>query len=164
MPEADDAAAAIELAEACRTLLADAAAERGGVRVADAGDELVTAFGLGAAMDDDAGAAAAAMQTALEMAALIEGLNAERTAAGRPPVGLAIGIALGEVVAGRGGRPGEPRAVCLGAALGEARALSQRAEHHGRAIVVDPELASAVQDMVRTEVLEPDRVHGVFFG
>ncbi|WP_298830541.1 response regulator [uncultured Piscinibacter sp.] len=163
-PDGGDAAALVELAEACRTLLADAVAGQDGVPVADAGDELVAAFGLDGSRSSGTGAPIAAFQSAREMAVLIDGLNAERAAAGRPAVRLAVGIAQGEVVAGRGGRPGESRVVCLGAALDEARALALRAADAGRTIVVDATVSLALGGLVRVEPLEPERAYGVVPG
>ena len=81
------------------------------------------AFGAADAFSDAGRHAGAAVRAALEMGELMAQFNAERAATGRAPVGLGIGIASGEVVAGYTGTPQRTAYVCVGAAVERAARL-----------------------------------------
>ncbi len=66
------------------------------------GDEIEAVFGAPAELADHPGKA---VQAALEMRRRLEGLNAERVAAGEAPVAHGIGIHSGQVLAGSVGSP-----------------------------------------------------------
>ena len=101
-----------------------------------AGDAISAAFG--ATMPSASGAAAgAAVRAALEMGELMAQFNAERAATGRAPVGLGIGIASGEVVAGYTGTSQRTAYVCVGAAVERAARLEALAGGAAGAVLID---------------------------
>jgi class 3 adenylate cyclase len=95
------------------------------------------------------------VQAALEMGELMAQFNAERAAAGKAPVGLGIGIARGEVVAGYAGTPQRTVYVCIGAAVERAARLEALAGGSAGAVLIDGATRAAVAGRVPTETVSP---------
>jgi CheY-like chemotaxis protein len=87
----------IELLNTWYTLMFDAISGQGGVVNQMIGDGLMAIFGAPLPLADAAGRA---VRAALDMIEMIELLNVERSAAGKPALRIGIGIASGEMVAG----------------------------------------------------------------
>ena len=79
----------IELLNTFYTLMFDAISGNGGVVNQMIGDGLMAIFGAPLPLADHAGAA---VRAALELLGMIELLNAERAAAGKPQIRIGIGI------------------------------------------------------------------------
>ena len=95
------------------------------------------------------------MQAALEMGELMAQFNAERSATGKVPVGLGIGIASGEVVAGYAGTPQRTAYVCVGAAVERAARPEALAGGGAGAVLIDGRTRAAIGGRVPTETVSP---------
>lgn len=120
-----DAAATLELLDACHTLLREAVTGHGGQLISDRGDGLLAVFGHRAAQADQG--PLEATRAALEMLEMLDMLGAERAALGQSAVHCAIGLAAGDVLVGTAGE----RWVCVGDAVQRAAALQSLAEGTG---------------------------------
>src|SRR5204862_17967 len=87
----------IELLNTYYTLMFEAISDRGGVVNQMVGDGLMAIFGAPLPLPDSAGSA---VEAAREMIEMIELFNSDRTASGKAPIRIGIGIATGDVVAG----------------------------------------------------------------
>ncbi len=108
---------AIELLNIYYTLMFDAISGQGGVVNQIIGDGLMALFGAPLPLPDTALAAVCAaqeMQEMQEMQELIGLLNAERSAAGKAPIAIGVGIATGEVIAGYTGTQQHATYICIG--------------------------------------------------
>ena len=144
----------LELLGSWTTLMLDAVESQGGAVLQIAGDVISAAFG--AAMPPASGVAPGkAVQAAREMGELMTQFNAERTAIGKAPVGLAIGIASGEVVAGYTGTPQRSAYVCVGAAVERAARLEALAGGSAGAVLIDGATRAAVAGRVSTDSVSP---------
>ena len=124
----------IDLLNTYYTLMFDAISSHGGVVNQMIGDGLMALFGAPLPLHDCAGSAAAA---SLEMIALIEQFNLERTAAGKAPIRIGIGIATGEVVAGYTGTQQRATYTCIGDTVNLAARLEAHTKVAGRGILID---------------------------
>jgi len=144
----------LELLGSWTTLMLDAVESQGGAVLQIAGDAISAAFG--AAMPSASGVApGAAVRAAREMGELMAQFNAERIATGKAPVGLAIGIATGEVVAGYTGTPQRTAYVCVGAAVERAARLEALAGGSAGAVLIDGATRAAVAGRVSTDTVSP---------
>jgi class 3 adenylate cyclase len=118
-----------------------------------AGDTIVAVFGTGetAQAGEAALAAAQAAQEMLELAALF---NGERSAGGKAPLTLGIGIASGEIVAGHAGTPRRTSFVCIGAAVQRAAALGVAAARHDGAALIDGATHAALAGRIATDAVQ----------
>ena len=135
----------IELLNTYYALMFDAISGHGGVVTQMMGDGLMSVFGAPVPLPDHE---ASAVRAALEMIELIELFNVERSAAGKPPIRIGIGIASGAMVAGYAGtnaardlhvhrRHGQPRRAARDAHQGRAARHPDRrgdARRHRREI------------------------------
>ena len=144
----------LELLGSWTTLMLDAVEGQGGAVLQLAGDALSAAFGTTVPLESGA-AAGAAVQAAREMGELMAQFNAERAATGKAPVGLAIGIASGEVVAGYAGTPQRTAYVCVGAAVERAARLEALAGGSAGAVLIDGATRTAVAGLGTTETVSP---------
>ena len=124
----------IDLLNTYYTLMFDAISSHGGVVNQMIGDGLMALFGAPLALDDCAGSAVAA---SLEMVQLIEQFNLDRTAAGKAPIRIGIGIATGEVVAGYTGTQLRATYTCIGDTVNLAARLEAHTKVAGRGILID---------------------------
>jgi adenylate cyclase len=124
----------IELLNTWYTLMFDAISGHGGVVNQMIGDGLMAIFGAPLPLPDHA---ACAVHAALEMTELIELLNAERTASGRPALRIGIGVASGEMVAGYTGTQQRATYTCIGDTVNLAARLEAHTKVVRRAILID---------------------------
>ena len=124
----------IDLLNTYYTLMFDAISSQGGVVNQMIGDGLMALFGAPLPLHDCAGSAVAA---SLEMVALIEQFNLERTTAGKAPIRIGIGIATGEVVAGYTGTQQRATYTCIGDTVNLAARLEGHTKVTGRGILMD---------------------------
>lgn len=145
----------IDLVGNWATLMLDAIEGRGGVAWQLNGDGLTAVFGAPEPLRGDGGAAWAAVQAALEMLELFALFNAERSATGKAPITLGIGIACGEVVTGQAGTPRRAAFVCIGPAVQRAARLEALAGEAGRSVLIDAATHAALAGRAATEALKP---------
>ena len=145
----------LELLSSWATLMLDAIEGRGGLVQQLTGDGLTAVFGAPEPLRGDGGAPWAAVQAALEMLELAALFNTERSAAGKTPITLGIGIAGGEVVAGQAGTPRRAAFVCIGPAVQRAARLEALAGEGGHTVLIDAATHSALAGRAATEALKP---------
>lgn len=144
---AQSAQETLELLGNWSTLMLDAIEGHGGQVTQLAGDAIGAVFDAG----DAAWSAVQAAQEMLELAALF---NGERTASGKVPIALGVGIASGEIVAGHAGTPRRSAFVCVGAAVQRAAALEAVATLRGDAVLIDGATHAALAGRVATDPVQ----------
>jgi class 3 adenylate cyclase len=147
----------IELLNAWYALMFDAINGCGGVVNQMIGDGLMALFGAPLPLADCAGNAAAA---ALEMIDLIGQLNAQRAAAGKPPVRIGIGIATGEVVAGYTGTERRATYTCIGDTVNLAARLEAHTKVAGCPVLIDQATQLELRNGTSAQALGPVSVRG----
>ena len=119
------------------------------------GDAVMAIFGAPIPAPDHA---ARAMRTALDMQAGIGTLNEKRAAEGREPIGVGIGVSLGEVVAGTVGTEARMEYTVIGDSVNVAARLESQAKP-GRILISQPTY-DRVRDLVEVVPLGSVRVKG----
>ena len=140
----------IELLNTYYTLMFDAISGHGGVVNQMVGDGLMAIFGAPLPLADHAGSA---VRAALEMIEMLELLNVDRVAAGRPAIRIGIGIATGEMIAGYTGTQHRATYTCIGDAVNLAARLEAHTKEAQRAILIDGATRSALAADVAVEPL-----------
>jgi class 3 adenylate cyclase len=148
----------IELLNTYYTLMFDAISGRGGVVNQMIGDGLMAVFGAPLPLAD---AAAAAVRAALDMIEMIELLNVERGAAGKPPIRIGVGIASGEMIAGYTGTQSRATYTCVGNTVNLAARLEAHTKVAQRSLLIDRATLQALAPDVQVEVLEPVALKGI---
>jgi class 3 adenylate cyclase len=154
---------AIELVNSWITLMLDAVDGGHGTVTELSGDGLVAVFGAPLPPPKPADAPLAAVRTALDMLDLVEGLNAERAALGKPAVGIAIGVASGELLTGYIGTVRRASFSCIGAPVQAATALQARAAGCEDAVLIDGATREAVAARLATTALQKAAGHAPAF-
>ena len=147
--QAQSAQETLELLGNWSTLMLDAIESHGGRVTQLAGDAIEAVF-------DAADTALSALQTAQEMLELTAQFNRERTSTGKLSIGLGVGIASGEIVAGHAGTPRRASFVCVGAAVQHAAALAAEATQRGDAVLIDGSTHAALADHLASLARSPD--------
>ena len=140
----------IELLNTYYTLMFDAISSHGGVVNQMIGDGLMALFGAPLPLTD---CAASAIAASLEMVALIEQFNLERTAVGKAAIRIGIGIATGEVVAGYTGTQQRATYTCIGDTVNLAARLEAHTKAAGRAILFDEATSRALDGISPAETV-----------
>jgi class 3 adenylate cyclase len=140
----------IELLNAYYALMFDAISGHGGVVNQMIGDGLMAIFGAPLPLADHC---AGAVGAALEMIEMIDLFNAERTAEGKPPIAIGIGIATGEMVAGYTGTQNRATYTCIGDTVNLAARLEAHTKVAKRPILIDEATCAALGARARTEAL-----------
>jgi class 3 adenylate cyclase len=142
--------ATIELLNAYYALMFEAISSHGGVVNQMIGDGLMAVFGAPLPLADCAGSAVAA---ALEMGELIEQFNLQRNASGKPAIGIGIGIATGDVVAGYTGTQQRATYTCIGDTVNLAARLEEHSKVAKRGILIDAATRRALTGGVHVDAL-----------
>ena len=121
------------------------------------GDGLMAIFGAPLPIADHC---ASAVEAALEMIELVDMFNVERTAAGKAPIAIGIGIASGEVVAGYAGTSKRATYTCIGDTVNLAARLETHTKVAKRAILIDDATRRALAPEVGVEALGPVQLKG----
>jgi class 3 adenylate cyclase len=124
----------IDLLNTYYTLMFEAISGRGGVVNQMVGDGLMAIFGAPLPLPDPAGSAVAAAREMIEM---VELFNAERTALGKAPIRIGIGVATGDVVAGYTGTNERATYTCVGDTVNLAARLEAYTKEAHRPVLVD---------------------------
>ena len=89
------------------------------------------------------------------MIQLVELLNVERTAAGKPQIKIGIGIASGEMVAGYTGTLARATYTCIGNTVNLASRLEAHTKVADRAILIDSDTRDGLGERIQVESLGP---------
>jgi class 3 adenylate cyclase len=135
----------------------DAISGHGGVVNQMIGDGLMALFGAPLPLPDTA---LAAVRAAQDMQELIGLFNAERSAAGKVPIAIGIGIATGEVIAGYTGTQQRATYTCIGDTVNLAARLEAHTKAVGRGILVDEATALGLAGRVQLQGLGPAALKG----
>jgi adenylate cyclase len=120
------------------------------------GDAVMAVFGAPIAHPDHA---IRAVKTALDMRNGVAELNERRVAGGKAPIGIGIGLSLGEVVAGTVGTEDRMEYTVIGDSVNLAARLVANARPAGRILISQPTY-ERVQDLVEAKGLGPMKVKG----
>ena len=120
------------------------------------GDAVMAVFGAPIAHPDHA---SRAVRTALDMRNGIAELNERRVGQGKAPIGIGIGLSLGEVVAGTVGTEDRMEYTVIGDSVNLAARLVDNARPAGR-ILISHRTYEAVRDLVEVKGLGPLKVKG----
>ena len=120
------------------------------------GDAVMAVFGAPIAHPDHA---MRAVKTALDMRNGVAELNERRVAGGKAPIGIGIGLSLGEVVAGTVGTEDRMEYTVIGDSVNLAARLVANARPAGRILISQPTY-ERVQDLVEAKGLGPMKVKG----
>ena len=142
----------IELLNTYYTLMFEAITSHGGVVNQMVGDGLMAIFGAPLPLADHS---AAAVRAALEMMELIGLFNAERGAAGKPPITIGIGIATGEMVAGYTGTQQRATYTCIGDTVNLAARLEAHTKVAGHAVLLDGAARGGLGERFKLQALGP---------
>ena len=142
----------IELLNTYYTLMFEAITSNGGVVNQMVGDGLMAIFGAPLPLADHS---AAAVRAALEMMELIGLFNAERGAAGKPPITIGIGIATGEMVAGYTGTQQRATYTCIGDTVNLAARLEAHTKVAGHAVLLDGAARGGLGERFKLQALGP---------
>jgi adenylate cyclase len=140
----------IELLNTYYMLMFDAISGHDGVVTLMIGDGLMAVFGAPLPLDNCATCAATA---SLEMVDLIDQYNLERTAAGKKPIQIGVGIATGEVVAGYAGTEQRATYTCVGDTVNLAARLETHTKIAGHHILIDAATQVDIRGIVPTRPL-----------
>ena len=124
----------IELLNTYYELMFDAISGHGGIVTLMMGDGLMSVFGAPVPLVDHGESAVRAAQ---EMVELVDLFNVERTAAGKAPIRIGIGIASGEMVAGYTGTNKRATYTCIGDTVNLAARLETHTKVAQRVILID---------------------------
>jgi adenylate cyclase len=147
----------IELLNTWYTLMFEAISAQGGVVNQIIGDGLMAIFGAPLPLAEPALAAARA---ALDMTEMIELLNAERAALGKPALAIGVGLASGDVIAGYTGTQERATYTCVGDTVNLAARLEAHTKSAGRAILMDAATQAALAGRLATESLGEVQMKG----
>lgn len=147
----------IELLNTYYTLMFDAINGHGGVVNQMVGDGLMAIFGAPLPLPDHG---AAAVRAALDMVEMIDLLNVERTAAGKPAIRIGVGIATGDMVAGYTGTQQRATYTCIGDTVNLAARLEEHTKLAKRTILLDPATCMALGGRIPVESLGAASMRG----
>ena len=147
----------IELLNTWYTLMFEAISSQGGVVNQMIGDGLMAIFGAPLPLPDPA---LASVRAALDMVEMIDLLNAERQAQGKPPIAIGVGIATGTMIAGYTGTNQRATYTCIGDAVNLAARLEAQTKVAQRTILIDADTQKALGNRLPTESLGPLALKG----
>ena len=147
----------IELLNTYYTLMFDAISGHGGIVTLMMGDGLMSVFGAPVPLVDHGESAVRAAQ---EMVELVDLFNVERTAAGKAPIRIGIGIASGEMVAGYTGTNKRATYTCIGDTVNLAARLETHTKVAQRVILIDEATRSSLSERIAVEPLGPVPLKG----
>jgi class 3 adenylate cyclase len=147
----------IELLNTYYALMFDAISGHGGIVTMMMGDGLMAVFGAPLPLPDHG---RSAVDAAREMIELVELFNVERKALGKAPIGIGIGIASGEMVAGYAGTNQRATYTCIGDTVNLAARLEQHSKLASRSLLIDRATRERLGEQVDVEPLGPVQFKG----
>jgi adenylate cyclase len=142
----------IELLNTWYTLMFDAISGRGGVVNQMIGDGLMALFGAPLPLADGPRSAVLA---ALDMIEMMQLLNVEREAGGKPALRIGVGIATGEVIAGYTGTQHRATYTCIGDTVNLAARMEAHTKLAGQPILIDQATCDALAGSLNLVSLGP---------
>ncbi len=142
----------IELLNTWYTLMFDAIAGRGGVVNQMIGDGLMAIFGAPLPLADGP---LSAVQAGLDMIEMMQLLNVDREAAGRPALRIGVGIATGEVIAGYTGTQHRATYTCIGDTVNLAARMEAHTKVAGESILIDQATCDGLPGSLKVVSLGP---------
>jgi adenylate cyclase len=140
----------IELLNTYYTLMFSAISGQGGLVSLMIGDGLMAIFGAPLPLPDHRGSA---VRAALEMIELVELFNVERSAGGKSPIRIGIGIASGEMIAGYTGTNERATYTCIGDIVNLASRIEQHTKVALRPVLIDALTREGLGERVPIEAL-----------
>jgi len=139
------------------TELYEAVSGHGGVLDKYIGDAVMAVYGapLGSPRDP-----LNALESGLEMLALLDAVNARRAGRGQPAIRIGIGIATGEVVAGTIGSPKRMDYTVIGDSVNLAARLQDLTKTYQVEMLIDEATANAVGEAFAMRQIDTIRVRG----
>ena len=139
----------VDMLNSVFTDLYDAVSDADGVLDKFIGDAVMAVYGAPLPGPDDAGNA---VNSAIRMQAMIVAINARRAQDDLPPLGLGIGIATGEVVAGTIGSPKRMDYTVIGDSVNLAARLQALTKTYGVNIIICEDTAAANPHLPKREI------------
>jgi len=146
--ESSPPAEVIEMLNDYYALMFDAITSNGGSVNQIIGDGLMAIFGAPVAHEDHC---QRAVNAALEMLELLEGLNQNRTVQKKQPIKIGVGIASGQVIAGFTGTQHRATYTCVGDTVNLASRLEAHTKVIGKSILIEGVTRAALGDSYQVE-------------
>jgi adenylate cyclase len=157
LAESQSPADTIELLNTYYTLMFEAITGQGGVVNQMVGDGLMAIFGAPLPL---AHHAEQAVRAALEMIELIDLFNLDQAAAGKPVIGIGIGIATGQVIAGYTGTQRRATYTCVGDTVNLAARLEAYTKVAGVPVLIDECTRQQLSSAIMVVDLGPVEIKG----
>lgn len=155
--ESSSPATVIEMLNDFYALMFDAITSNGGSVNQMIGDGLMAVFGAPVHHEDHC---QRAVRAALEMLELIDGLNQNRVAAGKPQIKIGVGIASGQVIAGFTGTQHRATYTCIGDTVNVAARLEAQTKVVGQPILIESNTRDAIGDLFKVQPHGPVQLKG----
>lgn len=152
LSEKSDPADTIEMLNSYYAAIFEPIARHGGIVNQIIGDGLMALFGIVRRNEDHR---LLAVNAALGILDALKTFNEGRSAAGRDPIRVGIGIASGSVIAGYAGTQHRATYTCVGDTVNLAARIESHTKIAGRPILIDSSTQQGLPSALRTEHLGP---------
>jgi adenylate cyclase len=147
----------IDLLNNFYALMFEAISDQGGVVNQMVGDGLMAIFGAPLIQNDHC---ERSVKAALDMIDMIQLLNIDRLAQGKPEIHIGIGIASGKVIAGYTGTMNRATYTCVGNIVNLASRLESHTKVVGKPILIDDSTKAAISKSFKVKAEEPIQIKG----
>ena len=151
MTEKLTAVQTVDFINECFSLLSDILFKYDAVLDKYIGDAIMAVFGVPYERDDDA---VRAVQSALDMHAMLDKFNGWRSAQGKAPVRIGIGISTGEVLSGNIGSEQRMDYTVIGDDVNISAHLEKRNKQYGTKILISESTQEEIGDVFTTRLLD----------
>jgi len=151
------AAATVSLLNEYFTLMVECIQEHGGMLDKFIGDAIMAGFGVPVAHEDDEDRA---VRAAIRMIRILTEWNASRTAEGKPPVHIGVGLNTDSLIAGNIGSPKRMDFTMIGDGVNLASRLESACKNYGTQILVSDNTFRKLRGTYRSRVIDKVIVKG----